>query len=71
MMRLDAGSNQQGARPALLRDRLRPLPRLHRRLESPWLQSAAPDDAGGSQASRDDREFEHYLDELRALGFQF
>lgn len=71
MMRLDAGSTQ-GTHSVSPRSKLRPLPRLQR--QHPERSSppfGAPTWTVGTRPASDDREFEHFVDELRALGFEF
>lgn len=70
MMRLDAGSTRQNARPVQFRDRLRPLPRLGRRPED-FAPPRTTANAGKSEPSANGRELEHLIDELRTMGFQF
>jgi hypothetical protein len=69
MMRLDAGSNRQGAPSGGHRNKLRPLPRLERRPDGSSASRAAP--VGRERRKAGEREFDHFVDELRALGFRF
>jgi hypothetical protein len=72
MMRLDAGSTTQGAGPAKHRDRLRPLPRITGRPDASSAQSSRLTTGLDEQhATFTERQFDHFLDELRALGFRF
>jgi hypothetical protein len=61
-----------GASAANHRDRLRPLPRLERRPERSAPQPRRVTERVGERpASAVRNEFDHFVDELRALGFQF
>jgi hypothetical protein len=71
MMRLDAGSNRQGAPSVSRRSQLRPFPRLLRVPEGSSPPCDATAGTGYCQPICDGREFECYVDELRALGFLF